>query len=59
MARGNGRTINVKLPTAKVITALGVDNLEKVGKQARHLLEVNFSDESMANNYLNLYKSLL
>jgi glycosyltransferase involved in cell wall biosynthesis len=44
---------------AKVITALSVDNLEKVGKQARHLLEVNFSDESMANNYLNLYKTLL
>lgn len=44
---------------AKVITALSVENLEKVGKQARHLLEVNFSDESMANNYLNLYKTLL
>ena len=44
---------------AKVITSLSVDNLEKVGKQARHLLEVNFSDESMANNYLNLYKTLL
>jgi len=44
---------------AKVITALSVDNLEKVGKQARNLLEVNFSDESMAHNYLNLYKTLL
>jgi glycosyltransferase involved in cell wall biosynthesis len=44
---------------AKIITSLSVDNLVKVGKQARELLEVNFSDESMANNYLALYKSLL
>jgi glycosyltransferase involved in cell wall biosynthesis len=44
---------------AKVITSLSVENLTKVGKQARELLEVNFSDESMANNYLALYKSLL
>ena len=44
---------------AKVITSLSVESLEKVGKQARELLEINFSDESMANNYLALYKSLL
>ena len=44
---------------AKVITSLSIEKLEKVGKQARELLEVNFSDESMANNYLALYKSLL
>lgn len=39
MARGNGRTINVKLPTAKVITAL---------QQALAKLELDYTSQDQA-----------
>jgi hypothetical protein len=44
---------------ASQINSLKIESLNKMGEASHQVLIKDFTDKVMANNYLNLYKSLV